>query len=119
MVFLIIAAIILILGGIAVALQVSIGTVLLILLGIFLFIGIIGIILNKTKSQKKQNIITIIAFILIIALCIFLLVKCFTNTNSGDDDWDKCLKCNGSGKITNENGFIIKCPRCNGVGYIP
>ena len=116
---LIITIAMLIVGGIALALDVSIGVALLIILGILAFLIIIRLILSAIKSDTGRGIIAIIALILIIALCLFVLVKCWGEATKDDGSWDKCMKCGGDGKYTNDLGYSVKCSRCNGVGYLP
>jgi len=123
----IIAIVIFILGGICIAFDVSLGGALLIILGVILAIILITLLFTAStkviKSEKKQNIILIITLVLIVALCLFVFVKCSGGILSGcsddDDSWEKCLKCGGDGKVVNNYGVDYKCPRCNGVGYIP
>lgn len=116
---LIIGIIILVLGGICIAFDVSLGGALLIILGALAFIIIIGLIINAVKSEKGKTVIVIIALILLVAFCIFGLVKCFGGITSDDGSWEKCLKCGGDGKVVNDLGYNVSCPRCNGVGYLP
>lgn len=119
---LIIGIIILVLGGICVAFDVSLGGALLIILGVLAFIIIIALIFNAAKSEKGKTVIVIIALILLAAFCIFGLAKCFGEiggTTSDDGSWEKCLKCGGDGKVVNDLGYNVSCPRCNGVGYLP
>ena len=116
---LIIAIIILVLGGICIAFDVSLGGALLIILGVLAFIIIISLIINAVKSEKGKTVIVIIALILLVAFCVFFLVKCFGEITLDDGSWEKCLKCGGDGKIVNDLGYNVSCPRCNGVGYLP
>ena len=58
-----------------------------------------------------------VARILISALCfstVFALSAC------GSEEKHTCLKCNGSGKVRDEYGYYayVKCPRCQGKGYL-
>ena len=114
----IIAIIILVLGAICIAFDVSILGALLIVLGVLAFMFIVCLLKIAIKSKKGKTVITIIALILIVTLCLFVLVKCIGGTTS-NDDWERCLKCGGDGKVKSESGYNITCPRCNGVGYIP
>ena len=116
---LIIGIIILVLGGICVAFDVSLVGALLIISGVLAFIIIMGFIITAVKSKKGKTVIVIIALILLVAFCIFGLVKCFGGITSDDGSWEKCLKCGGDGKIANDLGYNVTCPRCNGVGKLP
>ena len=71
------------------------------------------------KSENGKTVIVIIALILLVAFCVFGLVKCFAGITSDDGGWEKCLKCGGDGKVVNDMGYNVTCTRCNGVGQLP
>lgn len=113
------AIILLVLGGVAIAFDVSIWGAILILLGILVVIGLVYLARESLKSPKGKQAIGIISLILVIAFCLFVLVRCFSESTADDGSWERCLKCGGDGKVVNDLGFNVSCPRCNGVGYLP
>lgn len=115
---LIILALILIIGGIGIAFGVSIWGAILILLGIVVFGAVVLVVIEAIKNEKGKKIVIIVSLVLVVALCLFILVRCFGGTSS-DDGWVTCLKCGGDGRYQNSSGYNVTCPRCNGVGSIP
>lgn len=118
----IVGIIILAIGGVAMAFGVSVWGALLILLGLLIAVGILAAVNETVMAKKGKNIIPWVAAVLLVVFCIFVLVRCFgfISENAADDgSWDKCMKCGGDGKWTNDMGFRVTCPRCEGVGYLP
>jgi len=84
---------------------------------------------QKNKAQilekKRKNKVLyskLIAVCLAIAIVITPLSTVMRNENSdpdGIDGWTQCYKCNKTGKVRNDVGFYVTCPRCDGVGYLP
>ena len=71
----------------------------------------------EMKNIKKY-LKPIICILLAIAL-IFLLLSIMHGCNpSSDPDWHTCIKCSGSGKVRNDLGYYVTCPRCNGLGAL-
>lgn len=85
---------------------------------LFTAIGMVGA-LGATGKEKSAMTVAF-AIIGIVILCILFVVGNFFSGifSGGDDKWDTCYKCGGDG-ITSSSGVPVKCPRCNGVGYIP
>ena len=59
----------------------------------------------------------LIAFLLVIVLCLSLSVAL---SACGDEEEHKCMKCGGSGRVRDKYGYYayVTCPRCNGAGYL-
>lgn len=97
---------------------INIGFVLVELIGV-LFAIIMAIYFNSWKffSIKDFSKVLFVAVIIGLILTIFALVIEGPNVNVGwQEEWHKCYKCNGSGKVRNDYGWNVTCPRCNGVG---
>ena len=85
--------------------------------GIAWFIVYLGI---KQEEFTKINWTKLIVAVLIVAVAYFAFSgKTTTNHSQGGDQWEVCHKCGGDGKVANDLGFNVSCPRCNGVGYLP
>lgn len=75
---------------------------------------------RQTQKKWRKNAMIFAVIGLIIAAIIFFITSgSISCGGKPDDSWDICSKCSGVGKIRNEYNFIIKCPRCNGVGLVP
>ena len=76
----------------------------------------------STKTQRNKTVTKIISIVLVIALligCVFIVKSCIDASKSGDGEWETCHNCGGDGKVVNDLGINVTCPRCNGVGYLP
>ena len=114
------SAILLIISLIFIAI-INIGYVLVELIGV-LFAIIMAIYFNSWKffSIKDFSKVLFVAVIIGLILMIFTLIIEGPNVNVGwQEEWHKCYKCNGTGKVTNNYGYRVKCPSCNGVGELP
>ena len=85
---------------------------------IALIVLCISIIRNTSLHYEK-----IIAVALILALLLSFLFSLIETSNNSDPDgvdgWTQCYKCNKTGKVRNDLGYYVTCPRCDGVGYLP
>lgn len=60
---------------------------------------------------KKLKKIIIWAFIGLFALA-------YVCSGGVEDEWHKCMRCGGSGKVRSDSGYNVTCPRCKGVGAL-
>lgn len=91
---------------------------------IAIILGLLAVIICVPPSEKVANVIMYAIGAIILIVCLCLLVKCtgevFGGGSSNDgSEWTVCHKCGGDGKYTNDLGFNVSCPRCDGVGYLP
>ena len=73
---------------------------------------------NKEIESIGKFIKISVSIILTIALiigCISIIRSCSTQ----NDEWQTCHKCDGDGKVVNNLGYNVTCPRCHGVGKLP
>lgn len=74
--------------------------------------------MNFDKVTSK-----IVGLVLVIALVLTTLIGFIPISSPTDPDgiegWTQCYKCNKTGKVKNNFGFYVTCPRCGGVGYLP
>ena len=54
--------------------------------------------------------------ILIICLALLLCFSALFMCGCVEKEWHTCMKCGGSGYMTNSLGYKVRCTRCNGVG---
>lgn len=54
--------------------------------------------------------------VIFFAICM-LLSTCSSDVSFGEDEWHKCLKCDGTGKVRETYAYVT-CPRCDGVGAL-
>ena len=97
---------------------INIGFILVDIIGI-LFVIIMAVWLNSWKffSVEDFSKVFFVAVAIGLILMIFSLIIEGPDVNIGwQEEWHKCYNCNGSGKVTNDFGWKVKCPRCNGVG---
>ncbi len=78
------------------------------------------IVITKNSTAKTKAIALICTFSVVIGLCVVgqLLPSSYTDPD-GIEGWTQCYKCKKTGKVRNELGFYVTCPRCDGVGYLP
>jgi hypothetical protein len=81
------------------------------------FIVFFGIKPNKFTSINFTKLVVAILAVVVLNFAFSTILR---HTNShGDKEWEKCLECGGDGKVETIFGSDGKCPRCNGVGYMP
>jgi hypothetical protein len=83
------------------------------------FVIIVAVGFNSWKFFSIED----FSKVLLIAMVIGLIMTIMTIIVEGPDvtigwqeEWHKCYNCNGTGKVTNDYGYRVKCSRCNGVG---
>ena len=99
----------------------SIGKVWLFVALILLVIAVPAVVVTTKNSTAKTKAIALICtFSVVIGLCVVakLLPSNYTDPD-GIAGWTQCYKCNKTGKVRNDLGFYVTCPRCDGVGYLP
>ena len=97
---------------------INIGFFLVDIIGVA-FVIIIAIYLNSWKfySAKDFSKVLFIAMAIGLVLVIITLIIEGPNVNIGwQEEWHKCYNCNGSGEVTNDYGWKVTCPNCDGVG---
>lgn len=77
------------------------------------------IILNDFNAVRAK----LIGVLLVVALIFTGVTALFPKSTSTDPDgvegWTECYKCGKTGKVRNDFGIYVICPRCDGVGYLP
>lgn len=77
----------------------------------------------KETEQRIHNtgkrVWAVIILLAIVIGCVFIVRSCIDASKNGNGEWEICHKCGGDGKVENDLGFNVSCPRCNGVGYLP
>ena len=89
-----------------------------------IFSVIASLILEIIAFAKHYDLSFLKIFAIVnIAVLIISLIPAYAPRNTGDldgvDGWTECYKCNKTGKVRNDLGFYVTCPRCDGVGYMP
>lgn len=110
-----------VIGGVAIAFDVSFWVAILIICGIIAAVCIIYMLKLTMKNDSMKKLISIIVIISLILLSVFVFTRCWGDTNDDEigDEWSACRKCKGSGKVKNSLGYYVDCSRCSGVGYLP
>lgn len=77
--------------------------------------------ISSLTDYLRYNAVRITVFLLVIILLIIggasWGAMVLINNNVGwQEEWHECYKCNGSGKVTNDFGWKVRCPSCDGVG---
>ena len=99
----------------------SIGKVWLFVSLILLSISVpIVIAATKDSTVKTKSIALICTFSVVIGICVVakLFPSGYTDPD-GIDGWTQCYKCDKTGKVRNDLGSYVTCPRCDGVGFLP
>ena len=97
---------------------INIGFILVELISV-LFVIIMAVYFNSWKffSIEDFSKVLLVAMVIGLILTIIALIIEGPNVSIGwQEEWHKCYKCNGSGKVTNDSGWKVRCPRCDGVG---
>ena len=99
----------------------SIGKVWLFVSLILLAISVPCVIVaTKDSTVKTKSIALICAFSVAIGICVVAKLSQSNYTDpDGIDGWTQCYKCDKTGKVRNDLGYYVTCPRCDGVGYLP
>lgn len=84
---------------------------------VFVIIGAIWLNSWKFPSMEDFSKVLLVAMIVgVIIMIIALIVEGPNVTIGWQEEWHKCYKCNGTGKVRNDLGYYVNCPRCDGVG---
>ena len=80
-------------------------------------------IFMSLTDYLRYNAVRIIVFVLVMTLLIIGIASwgamvIINNDIGWQEEWHKCYNCNGSGKVTNDFGWKVKCPSCDGVGSL-
>ena len=77
----------------------------------------------KKRAKNKMLYSNVMAIILAVSILLSFAVAFSQKSDHSDPDgidgWTTCYKCSGSGKVRNDLGYYVRCPRCNGVGMLP
>ena len=80
-------------------------------------------ILEKQEKLKLfySKVIAICLIIVIVMTSLSIMTESAYSDSDPDgiDRWTQCYKCNKTGRVRNDLGYYVTCPRCNGAGYIP
>jgi len=99
---------------------------------LFAILGIIVLtiyfIINTFRPKTLFNYGSLSIVNVILIFLVFLLIFAGIASSIGilivdndigfKEEWHKCYNCDGTGKVTNDFGWKVKCPRCDGVGNL-